>query len=146
MDTVGIVINVIDNMYNCIARDKMALLIGNGNYKGALCLRCPHDDVKAMAEKLQELGFKTLSLVDVSLNEMSRAIDYFCSLLQEGMYAVFYYSGHGLDVQKTTYLMPVDANGHKVKTEECVNYDDVRQQMQQQNAKVIAFLDCCRTK
>ena len=122
----------------------MALLIGNGSYHEAIHLRCPRNDVKGMAEKLQELGFKTLTLVDVSLKEMSRAIDYFCDLLHEGMYAVLYYSGHGLDVQKTTYLVPIDANGQQVKTEECVNYDDVRQQMQQKNAKVIAFLDCCR--
>ncbi|XP_065883776.1 hemicentin-2-like isoform X2 [Dysidea avara] len=128
------------------ATDKMALLIGNSNYKGtANHLKCPHNDVKAMAEKLQDLGFKTLTLVDVSLQEMSRAIDYFCGLLHEGMYTVFYYSGHGLDVHKTTYLIPVDANGQQVNTEECVNYDFVRQKMQQQRTKVIVFLDCCRT-
>jgi len=77
----------------------MALLIGNSNYKGNIkCLQCPHNDVKAFAEKLQQLGFKTLTLVDVSLDEMLRAIDYFCGLLHKGMYAVFYYSGHGLDI------------------------------------------------
>ncbi|XP_065883772.1 uncharacterized protein [Dysidea avara] len=129
------------------ATDKMALLIGNGNYRGSTKhLRCPPNDVKAMTEKLQELGFKTLSLVDVSLNEMSRAINYFCGLLRKGMYAVFYYSGHGLGNENTTYLMPIDANDQQVKIEEYINYNDARRKMQQRRAKVIAFLDCCRTK
>jgi len=125
----------------------MALLIGNSNYKGPTSqLKCPHHDVKAMAEQLQQLGFKTLALVDVSLNEMSRAIDYFCGLLHVGMYAVFYYSGHGLGNENTTYLMPVDANDQQVKIEEFINYNVVRRKMQQRHAKVVAFLDCCRTK
>jgi len=102
--------------------------------------------VKAMAEQLQQLGFKTLTLVDVSLNEMSRAIDYFCGLLHVGTYAVFYYSGHGLGNESTTYLMPVDADDQQVKIEEFINYNVVRRKMQQRRAKVVAFLDCCRTK
>ena len=131
----------------CLATDKMALLIGNSNYKGATTkLKCPRNDVKAMAAKLQQLGFNTLTLVDVPLDEMSRAIDYFCGLLHVGMYAVFYYSGHGLGNESTTYLMPIDANDQQVNIKEFINYNVVRQKMQQRRAKVVAFLDCCRAK
>jgi len=125
----------------------MALLIGNSNYKGApKKLRCPHNDVRAVDKKLQEIGFKTLTLVDLSLNEMNRVINYFCSLLGEGMYAVFYYSGHGLGDDSTTYLIPIDAYGHQVRIEECIDFNSVRRKMQSQCAKIIAFFDCCRTK
>ena len=54
----------------------MALLIGNSSYKRRP-LRCPRNDVKAVTEKLQKLDFKTISLVDLTLTEMSKAVDYF---------------------------------------------------------------------
>jgi len=122
----------------------MALLIGNSSYKRRP-LRCPRNDVKAVTEKLQKLDFKTISLVDLTLTEMSKAVDYFCDLLDTGMYGLFYYSGHGLEVLKTTYLMPIDANEEPIKTGECVNYDTITQKMQKQPAKIISILDCCRT-
>ena len=126
----------------------MALLIGNSNYQmNTNCLFCPHNDVKTMEEKLQEDGFKTLSLVDLTRKQMSRAINYFCSLLHEGMYVVFYYSGHGVGDESTTLLMPIDADGQQVKVDEYINYNAVRQKLQRQHAiKLIAILDCCRTK
>ena len=124
--------------------DKIALLIGNSSYK-TRGLRCPHDDVKAVTVALQELGFKTISLVDLTLTEMTKAVEYFYELLDDGMYGLFYYSGHGLDVHKTTHLMPIDANDSQVKVEECVNYDVITQKLQKRPAKIISILDCCRT-
>ena len=125
----------------------MALLIGNSKYKGTTdSLFCPHNDVKAMEKKLQELGFKTISLVDLTHKQMSSAIQYFRSLLQEGMYAVFYYSGHGIGNESTTFLMPIDADSQQVKLEEYIYYNTIREELQEQRAKVIAILDCCRAK
>ena len=124
--------------------DKMALLIGNSSYKTQR-LKCPHNDVKAVTVTLQELGFKTISLVDLTLTQMTKAVEYFYELLDEGMYGLFYYSGHGLDVHKTTHLMPIDANDSQVKLEECVNYDVITQKLQKRPAKIISILDCCRT-
>ena len=120
--------------------DKMALLIGNYKYKGKP-LKYSGNDVEAVAGKLRELQFKTISLVDLTLSQMARAVDYFCSLLSWGMYAVFYYSGHGVENQstKTTYLMPIDAD----EFDQCINIDDIKQAKQ---SKVIMILDCCRVK
>ena len=67
------------------ATDKMALLIGNCKYKGKP-LKYSGNDVEAVAGKLRELQFKTISLVDLTLSQMARAVDYFCSLLSLGMY------------------------------------------------------------
>lgn len=124
----------------------MALLIGNGEYKGRP-LKCSKNDVEAVTSKLQKLDFKTISLVDLTLSQMARAVDYFCSLLDQGMYAVFYYSGHGLEYQvtKTTYLMPIDAD-EPVKLDQCMNVDDVTAKMQMKKAKVFMIFDCCRIK
>ena len=123
------------------ATDKLALLIGNNNYKKR-ALKCPRNDVQAMADKLRELGFKVISLVDLTLNEMQRAVEFFCNFLDKGMYAVFYYSGHGLEHCKTSYLVPIDAINFMIM--ECINYDHIRQKLQKKLSKVIVVLDCCR--
>ena len=124
-----------------VVTDKVALLIGNSHYQGQL-LKCPHNNVKAMTENLMQLNFKTISLVDLTLNEMSRAVKYFCDHLGSGMYGLFYYSGHGLEVQNTLHLMPINANDKLMKIEEWVNYDVILQRMQKQSATIISILDC----
>ena len=128
------------------ATDKMALLIGNCNYKGQP-LKCSRNDVEAVTKKLRQMNFKTISLVDLTLSQMAKAADYFCSLLDNGMYAVFYYSGHGVENQHNnrTYLMPIDAS-EPVKFDQCMNVDDITEKMQAKQSKVIMILDCCRIK
>ena len=61
------------------------------------------------------------------------------------MYAMLYYSGHGLELTKTTYLMTTDAD-EPVKINQCMNVDDVAVKMQARKAKVFMILDCCRIK
>ena len=130
-------------MYFYLAMDKVALLIGNSTYEKHP-LSCSHHDVKKLTEKLHALNFKTISLVDLTLTEMSRAVDYFCSLLSKRMYAVFYFSGHGIaDCNKTSYLVPIDAINYGPT--DSMNYDEIRQKLQCTLSKVIVILDCCRT-
>lgn len=123
----------------------MALLIGNSNYR-EIPLRCSKNDVKVMAKRLQELNFKTISLVDLTLFQMIYAINYFCSLLAIGMYAVFYYSGHGVEVNKTTYLIPTDANDKDLNIGQYLNSDHIAHKLQSTLAKVIMVFDCCRKR
>ena len=121
----------------------MALLIGNSNYEENP-LRCSKNDVKELTARLQRLNFKTISLVDLTLSQMINAVEYFCSLLDKGMYAIFYYSGHGVEVNKTTYFVPVDADERDLTTVHCNNSDLVAYKLQSTLAKVIMVLDCCR--
>ena len=121
----------------------MALLIGNSDYKERP-LRCPKNDVKAVTERLQQLNFKTITLVDLTLSQMTNAVNYFCSLLDTGMYAVFYYSGHGVEVNKTTYFVPIDADDKELKIVQCKNSDLITYKLQGTRAKIIMCLDCCR--
>ena len=122
----------------------MVLLIGNCSYKKRP-LECPKNDVEAVTAKLRQLNFKTISLVDLTLSQIANAVDYFCSLLDKEMYAVFYFSGHGVDHKKTTYLMPIDADD-PVRLEQCVDCDNVAEKMQKTLSKVIMIFDCCRVR
>ena len=121
----------------------MALLIGNSSYERNP-LRCPRNDVKALTQRLQQLNFKTISLVDLTFSQLKNAVKYFCSLLDKEMYAIFYYSGHGVEVNKTTYFVPVDADKKDLKIVQYNNSDRIAYELQKTLAKVVMILDCCR--
>ena len=71
-----------------LATDKVALLIGNEDYRTGERLVAPGNDMAKLADKLQseQMYFKVVSLLDLTLKEMRKALDIFCSLLNEGVY------------------------------------------------------------
>lgn len=64
----------------------MALLIGNLNYSHHPGLMAPTMDVHELANLLQQLDFRVVSLLDLTLQEMQAAIDKFLQLLDRGVY------------------------------------------------------------
>lgn len=68
------------------ATDKVALLIGNLNYTNHPNLMAPVMDVHELANLLQQLGFRVVSLLDLTKEEMVAAIEKFTQLLDRGVY------------------------------------------------------------
>ena len=69
------------------ATDKVALLIGISSYRGnSPPLPAVINDIYFTRKKLEELQFKVISLVNLDLGEMRKAISWFCNLLAEGAY------------------------------------------------------------
>lgn len=68
------------------ASDKVALLIGNLNYSSHPNLMAPLMDVHELANLLQQLNFRVVSLLDLTRDEMLAAIDKFIQLLDKGVY------------------------------------------------------------
>ena len=128
--------------------DKVALLIGNEDYvyKRELGeLMHPGNDTRDVAGALMSIGFKVVSLVNLTLEEMKDAVKLFCELLESNMYAVFYFAGHGFEVQGESYLMPVDASS-SYKVEENLPVSHVLSSMIENRTKLnVLLLDCCRT-
>ncbi|CAB1323190.1 unnamed protein product [Coregonus sp. 'balchen'] len=79
-----------------IATDKVALLIGNLNYSHHPDLMAPTMDVHELANLLQQLDFRVVSLLDLTREEMLAAIDKFILLLDRGVY-----EGHAHDAGET---------------------------------------------
>lgn len=127
-----------------IATDKVALLIGNLNYNHHPGLMAPTMDVHELANGLQQLGFRVVSLLDLTLQEMQAAIEKFLQLLDQGVYAVFYYAGHGYEHSGRNYLVAIDAP-RPYRTENCVCVQRVMHSMQERKAQLnVILLDTCR--
>uniref|UniRef100_A0A146MX44 Mucosa-associated lymphoid tissue lymphoma translocation protein 1 n=1 Tax=Fundulus heteroclitus TaxID=8078 RepID=A0A146MX44_FUNHE len=126
------------------ATDKIALLIGNLNYRHHPGLMAPIMDVHELANLLQQLGFRVVSLLDLTREEMMAAIDKFIQLLDRGVYGLFYYAGHGYEHAGRNYLVAVDAP-QPYQTKNCVCVQRVMHQMQErQTAMSVILLDTCR--
>ena len=86
------------------AEKRVALVIGNSAYQHAPGLTNPTNDAEDMVRKLESLGFEVVAGKDLDLNGMRRTIKDFVDRLDGTKLAVFYYSGHGLQVDGVNYL------------------------------------------
>ncbi|XP_017261062.1 mucosa-associated lymphoid tissue lymphoma translocation protein 1 [Kryptolebias marmoratus] len=126
------------------ATDKVSLLIGNLNYSNYPNLMAPIVDVHELANLLQQLGFRVVSLLDLTREEMLAAIDKFIQLLDRGVYGLFYYAGHGYEHAGRNYLIAVDAP-QSYQTINCVCVQRIMFKMQErQTALSVILLDTCR--
>ena len=125
---------------------RVALVIGNSNYKSAP-LKNPVNDAKAVADKLQGLGFKVTLKLDQDQKSMADAIRVFGNQLKAGGAGLFYYAGHGMQVKGRNFLIPVDAD---IQNEDEVPYrsvdaNEVLSKMETaKNRLNLMILDACR--
>jgi tetratricopeptide (TPR) repeat protein len=89
---------------------RTALIIGNGNYGNAGNLTNPPNDAADMAQALQGLGFEVKLLQNATKRQIEDAITQFGGDLRQGGVGLFYYAGHGWQVDQENYLVPVQAN------------------------------------
>ena len=130
------------------AREKVALLIGNQHYEAKELndLTSPEGDIKELRRELESLDFKVISLVNLRHSEIMKALEEFYKMLAvPGIYALFYYSGHGFQTpEKRSYLVPVDAT-IPLHLEYNIYVDGIIRQMQQRLSRAFVILDCCRS-
>jgi hypothetical protein len=88
---------------------RVALVIGNGGYKSG-ALRNPPSDARAVARKLEELGFEVELKTDLDQNAMKKAIIDFGQKLEAGGIGLFYYAGHGIQHGGRNYLIPLKSD------------------------------------
>jgi hypothetical protein len=127
---------------------KVALVIGNANYKEGGELANPVNDATDMAKALEKLGFEVTLLTNLKNKEaMQNAIDNFRGQLRQGGVGLFYYAGHGVQVQGKNYLIPI---GESLDYEEStphrtLSLNEVVDLMEGAKTQVnIIIIDACR--
>lgn len=91
------------------AEKRIALVIGNSAYQHAVPLANPKNDSSDIAAKLENLGFEVVSNQDLDLAGMRRTVRAFLEKLDGADMALFFYAGHGIQVNGNNYMVPVDA-------------------------------------
>lgn len=130
-----------------VANEKrVALVIGNSAYQHTPALINPQNDASTIGASFQKLGFETELKLNLTKMEMDQAIRQFSSSLTGATVAVFYYAGHGIQVNGVNYLVPVDAS---LRTEmdlmfEVCDLGLVLRVMENSQRVNVLFLDACR--
>jgi uncharacterized caspase-like protein len=125
---------------------RIALVIGNSEYKVGP-LRNPAHDAEDVSDSLQTLGFVVRTKINVNLQEMEESVNKFIREIQDGDVALFYLSGHGVQVRGENYLIPVGAS---VESETDVRYKTLNvgvvlgKMEESRNRANIVILDACR--
>ncbi len=123
-----------------------ALIIGNSDYDYSR-LQNPVNDAKAMNDKLVDMGFHVTRATNLDHKTMQDTIKTFEQRLSVQDVALFYFSGHGAQVNGKNFLIPVDNEEIKENNLEnkAVSAQNVLAMMKNTNKGMnILILDACR--
>jgi Caspase domain/Putative peptidoglycan binding domain len=126
---------------------RVAFVVGNGAYKNVAQLPNPPIDAKAMAAALRNVGFEVVEGTNLTRDKMTEKLLEFGKKTQGADVAVFFYAGHGIAVNGTNYLLPVDADIKSemdVKLGAAINIDLTLDQTMSDAKVKLVFLDACR--
>ncbi len=129
------------------ADKRVALVIGNSDYKLVSRLTNPANDATAVAKLLEASGFEIVDARrDLTGNEMRRAIREFTAKTRDADMAVVYYAGHGIEMDGVNYLVPVDAVfAHDIDVEdEAIALDRIVRILEPVKRLRLVILDACR--
>ena len=99
----------VNQNYAQISSKRLALVVGNANYKSRP-LRNPRNDADDVSNALRATGFQVIDLRDASLQQMRQAVRTFGDRLINNDVGLVYYSGHGVEVKGRNYFIPVNAD------------------------------------
>jgi hypothetical protein len=129
------------------ADKRVAFVVGNAAYKNVPALPNPAIDAQTMASTLRNVGFDVVEGINLTRDRMSEKLLDFGRKAEGADVAVFYYAGHGIAVNGTNYLLPVDADLKSemdVKLGAAINVDNTLEQTMQDAKVKLVFLDACR--
>lgn len=125
---------------------KFALVLGNGAYDD-IPLQNPVHDAEAISRALRAIGFRVIMKTNATRRTMEEAMNEFFTEIQDGDIALFYYSGHGIQVKGENYLLPV---GEHFQSETDIRYQAINlgyilgNMEESGNRTNILILDACR--
>jgi len=126
---------------------RVALVIGNAAYRVGQ-LRNPGHDAEDIGSTLRKLGFEVQILENASKQKMDEAVILFADKLKTSTLGLFYFSGHGVQLEGINYLVPIDK---RIQSDAdvlygCLNAQWALKKMEDagRNKVNIVILDACR--
>lgn len=131
---------------NLALAERLALVVGNGDYDVAPDLANPVNDAMAIADKLKSLEFKVTLLTDAGGASLWEEMDRFVQKAEGAESVVFYYAGHAFQMSGVNYLVPVNASlsSREAAKAEAWSLDGIIARLQSRSRQTLIFLDACR--
>ena len=126
--------------------ERIALIIGMGNYQFVPGLDNTINDARDIADTLDGIGFDVTLLLDATQQELLDAMDAFAFRAETADLALIYYAGHGVEVQGVNYFIPVDADVKSNRDVQrlAISLDKVLKAVDAARVMRIVIIDACR--
>lgn len=124
---------------------KVAFVIGNQDYLRVPKLSNPAGDAAAVRVELEKLGFDVYGGIDFDTTTIASRFEQFVKRCDTAEVAVFYYSGHGVQIDAQNYLVPIDCDVRSLlSASENTSIQRLVNRITGANVKCLVFLDACR--
>src|ERR1700760_2554673 len=132
------------------AEKRVALVIGNNDYRNVPKLQKAVNDARTMGDTLKQLGFNVMVAENLNRQQFSQTLLAFDNAINAGDTAFFFYAGHGFEIAGQNYLLPTDVPAATDGQEELVRdasvlADRIIERLQNKQARTsILVFDPCR--
>lgn len=137
-------------VYAAPQTQRRALVIGVDGYQNLASLQKARNDAAAVSNALVDLGFDVLTLYDASRREINSAVSTLAGQIEPGDEVLFYFAGHGIEVDGRNYLLPSDVpvvnyGDESFLTGESIPAGRILDTFQRKGARTtVMVLDACR--
>src|ERR1700755_522638 len=146
----GIVVASLALAAPAYAEKRVALVIGNNDYRNVPKLQKAVNDARTMGDTLKQLGFNVMVAENLNRQGFSEALLAFDRAVEPGDTAFFFYAGHGFEIAGQNFLLPTDVPAATEGQEELVRdssilADRIIERLQNKKARTaILVFDACR--
>src|ERR1700720_1663097 len=132
------------------AEKRVALVIGNNDYRNVPKLQKAVNDARTMGDTLKQLGFTVMVAENQTRQAFSQSLLAFDKTVEKGDTAFFFYAGHGFEIAGQNFLLPTDVPAASEGQEELVRdasilADRIIERLQNKGARTaILVFDPCR--
>lgn len=128
------------------AADRVALIIGNGDYRHVAALENPGNDAALTSKVFGALGFETTVVIDADAATLREALGAFRARSEGAETALIYFAGHGIQVDNRNYLLTVDTEGTTLDAAvgSAVGMNEVIGAFAESAQAKLLFMDACR--
>ena len=125
---------------------RVALVIGNASYQHVPVLANPLNDAADIGATLGRLGFTVTIVENAGRAELWKGLQEFALAASASEMAVVFYAGHGIEVDKRNFLVPVDA---RLKSDADIEFETVPLELvsravERARGFRLIILDACR--
>lgn len=130
------------------AERRVALVIGNNDYQNVPKLEKAVNDAMAVSRALGKIGFEVMYLPNAGQKKMNQAVNEFAQKIAGGGIGVFFFAGHGLQINNQNFLLPVDIDMPKDPNDiddQAISLVRVQDKLADAKAKFsLLVIDACR--
>jgi uncharacterized caspase-like protein len=121
------------------------MIVGNGQYQHVSPLAHPDNDARVMSQRLESLGWRVTTVIDVGTERFEEAIRSFEEKVVRAEQAIFYYAGYGMQINGENYIVPVEFDPAAATIDEdLIALNRTIERLMQAEAQLVILLDACR--